>query len=234
VTFTTASSTLGTAAVANGTATLPFAFTAPGTYTVTANYPGDIANLASTSNIISVVVAASDYTVSAAPASATVTAGQSATTTVTVTPVGGYSGTLRFSCGGLPSGASCAFAPTSIIPANNTPATTTLTITTTATTTASLYNGISGSMQGIAWAAGLLFLAFSPRRMRGLNSRLMRASLLTFLFAAGLLSLSGCSSTSPKAPVTIPGTPAGVQAISVTVADSGTTSHSINFQLTVQ
>jgi hypothetical protein len=218
----------------NGVATLPVFATTAGTYNVTASYSGDDNNQPSTSSAVAITVVAPDYTVSASPASATVTAGQSATTTLTVTPVGGYNGTIKFSCGTLPTGASCAFAPATLTPANTTPATTNLTITTTATTTASLHNGVSGSLQGIAWAAGLVFLAFSPRRMRGLNSRLMRASLLTFLFAAGLLSLSGCSSTSPKAPVTIPGTPAGVQTISVTVADSGTTSHSINFQLTVQ
>jgi hypothetical protein len=241
VTFTSGTTTLGKSSLGfnggvftNGVATLPVFATTAGTYNVTASYSGDDNNQPSTSSAVAITVVAPDYTVSASPASATVTAGQSATTTLTVTPVGGYNGTIKFSCGTLPTGASCAFAPASITPANNTPATTTLTITTTAITTASLHNGISGSLQSIAWAAGLVFLAFSPRRMRGLNSRLMRASLLTFLFAAGLLSLSGCSSTSPKAPVTIPGTPAGVQTISVTVADSGTTSHSINFQLTVQ
>jgi hypothetical protein len=233
VTFTSATATLGTAAATNGTATLQFAFTAPGTYSVTANYAGDIANLTSTSNTVTILVTAPDYSVTASPSSATVTAGQSATTTLTVTPVGGYNGTIKFSCGTLPSGASCTFAPASLTPASGASSTSTLTITTTATTTASLRNEISGSLQGIAWA-GLVFLVLSPRRMRGLNRRLTRATLLTFLLAAGLISFSGCSSSSPKAPVTVPGTPAGVQTISVMVADSGSTSHSINFQLTVQ
>jgi len=46
-----------------------------------------------------------------------------------------------------------------------------------------------------------------PRRLFGLNRRLTRASLLTFLLAAGLLSFSGCSSSSPSNPVTNPGNP---------------------------
>jgi Bacterial Ig-like domain (group 3) len=188
VTFTSGTTTLGKSdLLSNGVAPLQVFATTACTYSVTASYSGDPNNQPSTSNAVSITVVAPDYTVSASPASATITAGQSATTTLTVTPAGGYNGTIKFSCGTLPTGASCAFAPATLTPANTTPATTTLT--TTATTTASLHNGISGSLQGIAWAAGLVFLAFSPRRMRGLNSRLMRASLLTFLFAAGLLSL---------------------------------------------
>jgi hypothetical protein len=196
VTFTSGTTTLGKSSLGfnggvftNGVATLPVFATTAGTYNVTASYSGDDNNEPSTSNAVAITVVATDYTVSASPASATITAGQSATTTLTVTPVGGYNGTIKFSCGTLPTGASCAFAPATVTPAGNAPATTTLTITTTATTTASLHNKISRGLQGIAWA-GLVFLAFSPRRLRGLNSRLMRASLLTFLFAAGLLSLS--------------------------------------------
>ena len=51
--------------------------------------------------------AASDFSVTTAPTAISVTAGQSNTTTVTVTPLNGFSAPVGFSCTGLPSGTSC-------------------------------------------------------------------------------------------------------------------------------
>lgn len=233
VTFASATATLGTASITNGVATLPFTFTTAGSYTVTASYAGDVDNSSSTSTAVTVVVAVPDYKISASPSSATISPGQSATTTLTITPVGGYSGTVKFSCGTLPSGATCTFAPASVTPTSGA-ATSTLTITTTAPSTARLRDR-SIPLQGIAWAS-LILLTLSPRKLCGLNRRLARATLLTLLLAAGLLSFSGCSSSSPSNNTpTNPGTPAGAQTITLTAADSsGSLSHAINFQVTVQ
>ena len=228
VTFASTTATLGTAPVTNGVATLPFTFTAAGTYTVTASYAGDIANLGSVSAPVTLTIAAPDYSITASPSSATIKVGQSATTTLTVTPVGGYTGTVKFSCGTLPTGVACNFAPSSVTPSTGA-ATSTLTITTTA-----LLRNLPGPLQGIAWAS-LLLLTLSPRRTLRLNRRLARATLLTLLLAAGFFSFSGCSSSSPTKPPSNPGTPVGAQTISVTTADSsGNLSHAINFQVTVQ
>jgi trimeric autotransporter adhesin len=77
----------------------------------------------------------------------TVTAGSSATSTVTVTPTFGYDGAEPLSCTGLPTGATCAFNPPSIA---NSSGTSTLTITTNASLAASTYSvqvqGSSGSI----------------------------------------------------------------------------------------
>lgn len=67
---------------------------------------------------------------------ATVTAGSSATSTVSVKPGSGFTGTVTLSCTGLPSGASCAFNPPSIA---NTSATSALTITTSASVAGGTY-----------------------------------------------------------------------------------------------
>jgi hypothetical protein len=232
VSFVSGSTTLGAASITNGTATLPFSFTAAGTYIVTANYAGDVANLASTSNAVSVTVVAPDFTVSASPSTATIKAGQSATTTLTVMPVGGYSGAVKFSCGTLPSGATCTFAPASVTPANGAAATTTLTVSTTAPSAAMLRT-VGGSLQGIALAS-IFCLAFSPKRTLRINRWLIRSSLL--LLISGLISLSGCSSSSAASSgTTNSGTPTGAQTITVSVTDSsGGPSHSINFQVIVQ
>jgi len=51
-----------------------------------------------------------DFTISASPATITVTAaGQSGTTTLTITPLGGFNQSLSYSCSGLPSEATCSF-----------------------------------------------------------------------------------------------------------------------------
>jgi hypothetical protein len=232
VTFVSGTTTLGTAIVSNGTATLPYSFTAAGTYAVVANYAGDSANLASTSNSVSVVVIAPDFTISASPSSATITAGQSATTTLTVTPIGGYSETLHFSCGTLPAGVACTFTPSSLTP-NGVAATVGLTVTTTAPGVAE-QRTLDRGLSAIAWA-GVIFLAFSPKRMWRMNHLLKHSCLLLLLIGA-LVSLSGCSSgSSPNPPNNNPGTPTGAQTIAITAADSsGNLSHPINFVVTVQ
>ncbi|WP_260736199.1 beta strand repeat-containing protein [Tunturiibacter lichenicola] len=232
VTFVSGTTTLGTATVSNGTATLPFSFTTAGTYAIVANYAGDSANLASTSNSVSVVVIAPDFTISASPSSATISAGQSATTTLTVTPIGGYNGTLHFSCGTLPTGVACTFTPSSLTP-NGTAATVGLTVSTTASGVAA-QRSLDRGLSAIAWA-GVIFIAFSPKRMWRMNHLLKHSCLLLLLIGA-LVSLSGCSSgSSPNPPNNNPGTPTGAQTIAITAADSsGNLSHPINFVVTVQ
>jgi hypothetical protein len=78
---------------------------------------------------------APDFAVSATPASQTVTAGNSASYSATVTPNGGYTGTVTFSVSGLPAGATAAFTPTSV----TTSGTSTLGVSTTASTAAGTY-----------------------------------------------------------------------------------------------
>ncbi len=68
-------------------------------------------------NVFAAVQAAApagDFSVSAAPASQTINAGDSTDYTVTVTPSGGYSGSVAFSVDGLPDGAAATFTPDTI------------------------------------------------------------------------------------------------------------------------
>jgi hypothetical protein len=177
-------------------------------------------------------VIAPDFTISASPSSATITAGQSATTTLTVTPIGGYSGTLHFSCGTLPTGVACTFTPSSLTP-SGAAATVSLTVSTTAPGVAARRT-LDRGLSAIAWA-GVIFLAFSPKRLWRMN-QLLKHSCLLLLLVGALVSLSGCSSGSnSNPPNTNPGTPTGAQTIAVTAADSsGNLAHPINFQVTVQ
>jgi hypothetical protein len=235
VTFASGSTTLGTANLSSGVASLSASFSTAGTYPVIASYSGDANNSASSSGPVTVTVIAPGFTASASPTSATITDGQSATTTITITPTGGYSGTVDFSCGTLPAKASCTFAPVSATPTGGATAATLLTVSTTASTTStSMMRRIAGPLQGIA-LAGILGLAFSPRRIWTIHRRIMCGTML-LLIAGCFTSLSACGSgSSSPPPTTIPGTPTGMQTITVSAKDSaGGPSQILTFTVTIQ
>ncbi|HUC54812.1 MAG TPA: S8 family serine peptidase [Candidatus Cybelea sp.] len=73
-----------------------------------------------------------DYSVSATPPSATITAGQQATFTVSATPAHGFDQTVTWSCSGAPMAATCTVAPSSVTLDGSNAATATVTFTTTA------------------------------------------------------------------------------------------------------
>jgi hypothetical protein len=77
------------------------------------------------------------YTIASSAPQAAITAGQSATFTLTITPNNHYNGTVTFSCpAGLPSLTTCTFQPSQVTLDGLTPVTVTLTITTTGPTAA--------------------------------------------------------------------------------------------------
>jgi hypothetical protein len=229
VTLSSGGKVLGTATVSGGVATLETSFAIGGTYSVTASYAGDAQNQASVSSAISILVVVPDFSVTPSPATATITAGQSATTVLTITPVGGYSGTINFSCNSLPSKATCTFSPASVSPGGKV-VTSMLTISTSAPAT-SMIRKTAGPLEGFA-LAGLLGLTLWPKRIWKSHRRWIRLSMMLLLVGGGLIGLSGCNSS---AHTTVPGTPAGPQNITVSVADSaGGPTHSISFTLTVE
>ena len=233
VSFASGSATLGTAPIANGIATFTGSFAAAGTYAVTASYAGDNENQPSSSSAVSIAVGAPDFTVSVSPATATITAGQSAVETISVTPVAGYNRTVTFTCGPLPSEATCTFAPSSVTSSNGKAATSTLTVTTGAASAATR-PGTSGAIAGIA-SVGVFFLLFSPMRLGRLRRTYL--TLLYVFLLTGLVALSGCGgsgqSSGSASTRSNPGTPAGTQTITVSTSD-GTISHSVSFQIVVQ
>jgi subtilisin family serine protease len=128
--------TVTTAGVAAGTSTL----------TIT----GTGAGLTRTATVQLVVQAPSstgDFAVSATPSSRAIKAGSSTTYSVTVTPSGGFTGTVSLSATGLPSGATASFSPSSVAGGSGS---STLTVSTKGNTAANTYTvtirGTSGGL----------------------------------------------------------------------------------------
>ena len=90
---------------------------------------------------------ATDYTITANPNSLTVTHGNQANSTITLTPVAGFNQTVNLTCTGFPKNSTCGIVPNSITLDGTDAATATLTITTTANTLPGSYplkaNGVS-------------------------------------------------------------------------------------------
>jgi hypothetical protein len=118
------------ATASNGVATAP-TFTADssvGEFTVTA----EAAGLGSAQfSLTSSDAVSPGFTVSASPAALTIVQGQSASTMLTLTPEGGFAGTINLSCSGLPANAQCAFVPAqAVMTGNNAAVAVTLTLNT--------------------------------------------------------------------------------------------------------
>lgn len=235
VTFSSGSNTLGTAATTNGSATLQTSFAKAGSYPISASYAGDSNNSSSASNTMTITIANPDFTVNAQPTSSTVNPGATATFTLTVTPMNGYSGTVKFTCGGLPSEATCAFSSVTVTP-NGAAASTTLTVTTTAASGLGPFK-----LPPTPWTPiGLLALAVILTGVTGYlyidkRNRRLRLTTCACMLAAIWLALLGCGGGSGGGGSHNSGTPPGTYAISVTAADSaGGPQHTATVDLVVQ
>jgi hypothetical protein len=171
------------------------------------------------------------YTLIANPSSLTIKSGSSASTVITLTPTGGFTGTVNFTCGTLPADVTCTFMPTSLTVTSSTALTTTLTIGTTGTATAALIKQPAGTVLPTLLAALILLpLGFTRRilRTRKTGSQWFGLLLLTgaCFAAAGLLGTAGCGGSSSS-------TPAGTYSIPITVT-SGSTTVPLNLSITIQ
>jgi len=176
------------------------------------------------------------FTLAASPSPLIIQSGSSGTTIITVTPTGGFTGTLSFNCGALPTDASCSFSPASVTATSGGSApTTTLTVGTNGTNTASLRTGPGGTfLPEIFVAMILLPLGFTRRvlRTRKAGSRWLMGLLLlatASLAAAGMAGITGCGGKSS----TSNSTPPGSYTI-VIDATSGGTTIPLNLPITVQ
>jgi hypothetical protein len=114
---------------------------------VSANFSGD-SNYAASYQELGVNVTIPDFSISANSGSLTITAGQTGTTTLTITPATNYTSTVTLSCPSAPFwGGTCTISPSSVTLSNGASATATL------------------SLSSLAPSSNLTALAF-PSRMR--------------------------------------------------------------------
>jgi hypothetical protein len=231
------SGTLG----AGGVATLSTTALPVGSDSVTATYAAAGNFGASTSAAVTLTVTAASvpppatYAMTANPTSLTVAEGQTATTTLTFSPTGGYSGTIALSCSGLPTNASCAFAQNKVtLSGNNQTVNLGLNITTTqqAAERASR-SPVNPTLFALVfwWPGGLTGLAiFLRKRIVHKSQSTWQVYLLlvcAWAFAAGL---SGCGSSSGMG--TAPTTPAPTTS-QVTVVATGTSGTTVSTQTVI-
>lgn len=220
VTFSSGSTSLGSASLTGDVAIFSTSSLAVGTYSVTASYGGDSNFQTSTSSAISQVVNAAPsptFSLSSSPTSLTVAAGSQGSVTLTVAPVDGFSAAVSFACSGLPSGATCSFSPSTVTPSGGSSATTTLTIAA-AASDAALQTRPAPFLPVTTLALGACVFAFKRRRA-------FRYFTLLILAGAGLVFFTGCSSSSKSTP------PPVVSAVTVT-ATSGSIQQTATITLT--
>ena len=236
VTFLDGTATMGTGSLKAGVASFASSTLSPGTHNIAASYGGDPNFTPSVSPAMAQIVNAQDFSMAASPFSGPMHAGESANSTLTITALSGFSGSVTLTCSVTPSptrAPTCLLNPASVT-ASPAGATSTLTVSTTAPQSASVVRPHASRQQGPIYAlllpmASYVFLGF------GLNRRRKRMLvLLACLFVAALVFLVGCGggSSSSPAPTATPGTPAGTYTVTIT-GTSGSGSSGVTHQTAV-
>ena len=218
----------GTSALTvNTSATTPV-----GGYTVTVSGVGTATHTKVLSLTVTAAVAA-DFTIATSTLSpATVAPGASATSTITIGPVNGFTDAVALTCTVAPAatrGPTCAFNPASVPGGTGT---STLTVSTTAATTASLEPRSRGLIYAMLLPIGGLALlgtgiTSGKKKVWGLLLGCLLFSTLIILPACGGSSSGGGGGGGGH-----PGTPAGVYTVTVT-GTAGSLTHTATASVTV-
>jgi hypothetical protein len=167
---------------------------------------------------------AEDYTITLFPTTAIpspITAGNIATTTVTVAPLGTYKGTVSLSCllitPAVEGAPVCTFSPSSVAVTGGTPPTSTLTITTFNTTVTPVNARLFRPRMPYAFWLGIPAFVFLGVRAAGKHRSKFLGIFLLAALAGGVLFLPACGSTTTNATNQI--TPDNTYTITVTGTD---------------
>ena len=202
---------------ADGEATLTVSGLLPGDHAVHAVYPGTDALASSVSAETQVVAEATStvptFTATASPTALKVPQGTTATTTITLTPVNGFSNYVSLSCSGLPADTACTFLPVNVSVSGTKATTSVLSIETYGPTSS---NGMVRQRSTMVYALAFPgILAIFGLGMRRGSAAWKNAGLMLLAFAGCSLSIglmSGCSQRYHylnKSPVPSPGTAYG-------------------------
>jgi arabinogalactan endo-1,4-beta-galactosidase len=228
VNFVSGSTTLGSSTLnASGIATLATSSLQPGSNSIQAEYAGNTDFSASTST--AVTVTQPDFSISGGQTNVTLPAGGSSTVNLTLTPAGGYQGTITMSCNSSLANVSCAFNPaTYTSDGSNTVLTGTVTLT--ASSTTAMTTPFLGGNCGVFFAATFFFPGLLLAGMR----KRRHSWLVLALVLAGTLSLTACGGGGSSGGGT---TTTGQQTGTVTLQAAGSTGsvmQSLTINVTVQ
>ncbi len=222
--------------VSGGTATLSIDSLPVGSNAITATYSGDENfNGATASTSVAVSITALPPAIALdkpSPSSLTITAGDTATTSLNLSGNATFTGAVTVSCSGAPDKATCTAVPASVTLAASQSANVAIVVTTTAPTLIKA-SSESPSMPWKAGTAGLSLAALLMLALPGRARRFRKTWLATLVLLAGLagaVSMTGCGGSSTK---TVTGTPAGNYTLTVT-ATAGSVTSSQTIALTVQ
>jgi hypothetical protein len=234
VTFFDGSTQIGSAVtLSTGQAVMTTASLGLGAHSLTAVYSGDGNFDASTSTPVPLTIVQPGFTLSLTPAAATIRQGQTAQSQLTVTPTGGLIGTVTFSCSSLPDYSACSFTPLTVTAdGSGSPLTAEVFISSFGANAAVARGSESGTRPtGLLAILGLPFglvAFFWKARGRDWHKRLLLA-LMALPLLMGALSACGVTNC-----CSVPATPAGVYAVTVTgTSSSAATSQSAVLTLTI-
>jgi hypothetical protein len=234
VTFFDGFASLGAVALNSaGVATISSSSLTIGSHSFTASYGGNASfnSSSSAARVVQVTAAAADFSISANPTLLTITAGQSATATLTIAPLNGSTQAVTVGCGTLPPFVTCSFSPSASVALNGSqPQAITLTIRT--NVMAALLQRMDAPSS--ASAGGLLGLGWllAGLRTRRTRNRGVWLALCLGLVACGGGGGGGSGSSSSSNPVAAL-TPPGNYTVSVNAA-AGASSHPLNLTIVVQ
>jgi hypothetical protein len=186
-----------------------------GSHSITASYSGDTVFRSSSASLTQMI---SDYLLQAVTGALAIEAGQSGSTSLSIIPEGGFDQAVTFSCSGLPSGASCSFAPPTVTADGVNVATDTMTISTSRKTadlqpTSPILTAWA-STSGFGLVGICLLVPVVSRR-----KRIWLSALAGGLLALGMLGCGG-GSTNPNKHVTPPPVVSQVTVTATTVSGS--------------
>jgi Beta-propeller repeat/Abnormal spindle-like microcephaly-assoc'd, ASPM-SPD-2-Hydin len=213
------------------TVTVKFTPTASGTRNGTLNISD---NALGSPQVVNLVGAGADFSLTGSPSSETLKAGGTATYQMTISPLGGlFTNVVTLSCSGAPALTTCRVSPNTVTP-NGSSATSTLTIITTASVAhASSLGSIRDStiyamcMPGGLGLFGMILIGSRKR------SRRLRVIILPVLLSGALIYMSGCAGGTGIISPPQSGTTLGTYTVTVTGA-SGAMKHSLPVTLVVQ
>jgi hypothetical protein len=233
VLFTQNGTVLGAAEVSDGVATLTMATLPVGSNAITATYMGDPNhNQAAASITVTIAPVVPGFTLTASPATLTLTQGATGTVIVSLAANSTFSGVVQLSCTGAPAESSCTASPASMTFSAGQSGALSVVVETTPPNNTFQAKGTrpmppwTGTLSSLS-LAGLAFALWPRRRLLSKFFAGFAIAALAFGASGALIGCSSGGTTNQFA-----GTPAGTYTLTVT-ATSGTLSQTQAIALTI-